>query len=140
MVGEEEADNSSSINRGLVLAACNAWQKGEFNYGTKDCVTFTVHMIRELHGLDYSEHLLYNNEKTAQELIYAAGGFVELIDSVLGPPSKESLTGHPVMFDAPITGLTMGVKLDRSIICITRRGLSRIPAKYIVRSWICPAR
>ena len=120
-----------------ILSALNRWEKGEFQYGDKDCVAFTVFMIRELHGIDYSHELIYATKEQADEIIRASGGFENLIDSVLGEPSEAALQGHPVMFNYPRSGLTMGVKLNDSIVCVTKKGLTRVPERHIVRSWIC---
>lgn len=120
-----------------ILAALNRWEKGEFQYGDKDCVAFTVFMIKELHGIDYSHELIYATKEQADEIIRASGGFKNLIDSVLGEPSDVAVSGHPVMFNYPRSGLTMGVKLDDCIVCVTKKGLTRVPERYIVRSWIC---
>ena len=120
-----------------VLATLNAWEKGDFEYGTRDCVAFTAFMIKELHGIDYSHELIYATEAQANEMIRASGGFESLIDSVLGEPSEVALHGHPVMFNYPRSGLTMGVKLNDSIVCVTKKGLTRVPERHIVRSWIC---
>ena len=133
MEDQQDRDNSSP----RILSALNKWDKGDFQYGNRDCVAFTVFMIRELHGIDYSDELVYATEEQANEIIRASGGFENLIDSVLGKPSEVSMSGHPVMFNYPRSGLTMGVKLNDSIVCVTRKGLTRVPESHIVRSWIC---
>lgn len=133
----EESLSSIRVSSPKILAALNLWEKGEFEYGTRDCVTFTAFMIKELHGIDYSHELIYATEQQANELIRASGGFESLIDSVLGKPSKHAVSGHPVMFNYPRSGLTMGVKLDNAVVCVTRKGLSRVPERHIVRSWVC---
>jgi len=120
-----------------VYGALNRWEKGDFKYGTKDCVSFTVFMIRELYGLDYSDQITYQSELQAYRIIKKHGGFENLIDSVLGEPSDVSCTGDPVMFNHPISGLTMGVKLDEWVIATTKKGLTRVPCEYIVRVWKC---
>jgi hypothetical protein len=120
-----------------ILAALNAWEKGDFEYGTRDCVSFTVFMIKELHGIDYSNELIYATEEQANEIIRVSGGFEALIDSVLGEPSEQAFSGDPVMFNYPRSGLTMGVKLNNCIVCVTKKGLTRVPERHIVRSWIC---
>ena len=94
-------------------------------------------MIKELHGLDYSNELIYANEQQANEIIRAHNGFENLIDSVLGEPVSEPVSGHPVMCDLPRIGLLMGVKLGESVAVVTKRGLTTIPDRYIVRSWEC---
>lgn len=129
----------SQVSLTSILSALNRWEKGDFEYGTRDCVAFTVFMIRELHGLDYSHELIYATEEQANEIIRACGGFENLVDSVLGNPSKQAISGHPVMFNYPRTGLAMGVKLNDSIVCVTRKGLTRVPERHIVRSWVCQA-
>lgn len=133
MDDQQDRDNSSP----RILSALNKWDKGDFQYGNRDCVAFTVFMIRELHGIDYSHELVYATEEQANEIIRASGGFENLIDSVLGKPSEVAMSGHPVMFNYPRSGLTMGVKLNDSIVCVTRKGLTRVPESHMVRSWIC---
>ena len=136
-VAELETHDTIQVTYPKVLAALNCWEKGEFQYGDKDCVAFTVFMIKELHGIDYSHELIYATKEQADEIIRASGGFENLIDSVLGEPSEAALQGHPVMFNYPRSGLTMGVKLNDSIVCVTKKGLTRVPERHIVRSWIC---
>lgn len=135
-MGQEDQD-SIQVSSTSIFAALNRWQKGDFQYGNRDCVAFTVFMIRELHGIDYSDELVYATEEQANEIIRASGGFENLIDSVLGKPSEVAMSGHPVMFNYPRSGLTMGVKLNDSIVCVTRKGLTRVPESHMVRSWIC---
>jgi hypothetical protein len=94
-------------------------------------------MIKELHGLDYSHELIYATEQQAYEIIRSHNGFENLIDSVLGAPVNEPISGHPVMCDLPRIGLLMGVKLGESVAVVTKRGLTTIPDRYIVRSWEC---
>jgi len=120
-----------------IFAALNRWQKGEFQYGTRDCVAFTVFMIQELYGVDYRDELVYATEEQAYEIIRVHNGFINLIDSVLGDPVDYPIVGHPVMCDLPRIGLLMGVKLGESVAVVTKRGLTRIPDRYIVRSWEC---
>jgi len=84
-----------------------------------------------------SHELIYATKEQADEMIRASGGFESLIDSVLGEPSDVAVSGHPVMFNYPRSGLTMGVKLDDCIVCVTKKGLTRVPERHIVRSWIC---
>ena len=120
-----------------VLSALNRWEKGDFQYGDKDCVAFTVFIIRELHGIDYSHELVYSTEEQANEIIESHNGFMNLIDRVLGNPVDYPTVGHPVMCDLPRIGLLMGVKLGESVAVVTKRGLTTIPDRYIVRSWEC---
>lgn len=125
------------VSRTKVFSALNRWDKGNFEYGKRDCVSFVVFMIRELYGLDYSEQITYQSETQAYRIIKKHGGFENLIDSVLGMPSNDSCDGDPVMFDHPISGLTMGVKLDNYVVATTKKGLTRVPSEYIVRVWKC---
>lgn len=136
-MAEQETHDKIQVTYPKVLSALNRWEKGEFQYGDKDCVAFTVFMIKELHGIDYSHELIYATKEQADEIIRASRGFENLIDSVLGEPSEVALHGHPVMFNYPRSGLTMGVKLNDSIVCVTKKGLTRVPERHIVRSWIC---
>ena len=133
----EVAHDTIQATSPKIFAALNRWQKGEFQYGTRDCVAFTVFMIRELHGVDYSHELVYNSEEQANEIIDSHNGFMSLIDRVLGDPVDYPTVGHPVMCDLPRIGLLMGVKLGESVAVVTKRGLTTIPDRYIVRSWEC---
>ena len=94
-------------------------------------------MIQELYGVDYRDELVYATEEQAYEIIRVHNGFINLIDSVLGDPVDYPIVGHPVMCDLPRIGLLMGVKLGESVAVVTKRGLTRIPDRYIVRSWEC---
>lgn len=133
----EENRLSIQVSSPKIFNALNKWEKGEFEYGTRDCVVFTSFMIKELHGLDYSHELIYATEQQAYEIIRSHNGFENLIDSVLGAPVNEPISGHPVMCDLPRIGLLMGVKLGESVAVVTKRGLTTIPDRYIVRSWEC---
>lgn len=133
----EVAHDTIQATSPKIFAALNRWQKGEFQYGTRDCVAFTAFMIRELHGVDYSHELVYKSEEQANEIIDSHNGFMSLIDRVLGDPVDYPTVGHPVMCDLPRIGLLMGVKLGESVAVVTKRGLTTIPDRYIVRSWEC---
>ncbi len=133
----EVAQDQIQATSPSIFAALNRWQKGEFQYGTRDCVAFTVFMIRELHGVDYRDELMYATEEQAYEIIRAHNGFMNLIDSVLGHPVDYPTVGHPVMCDLPRIGLLMGLKLGESVAVVTKRGLTTISDRYIVRSWEC---
>jgi len=137
VVAVADSHLSTQVTSPKILAAFNKWEKGEFEYGTRDCVVFTAFMIKELHGVDYSHELIYGNEQQANEIIRAHKGFENLIDSVLGTPVEEPISGHPVMCDLPRIGLLMGVKFKESVAVVTKRGLTTIPDSYIVRSWEC---
>jgi len=136
-VAAEVAQDQIQATSPSIFAALNRWQKGEFQYGTRDCVAFTVFMIRELHGVDYRDELMYATEEQAYEIIRAHNGFMNLIDSVLGHPVDYPTVGHPVMCDLPRIGLLMGLKLGESVAVVTKRGLTTISDRYIVRSWEC---
>jgi hypothetical protein len=136
-VVEEVTQDQTQATSPSIFAALNRWQKGEFQYGTRDCVAFTAFMIRELHGVDYSHELVYNSEEQASKIIDSHNGFMSLIDRVLGDPVDYPMVGHPVMCDFPRIGLLMGVKLGESVAVVTKHGLTTIPDRYIVRSWEC---
>lgn len=136
-VAAEVTKDQTQATSPSIFAALNRWQKGEFQYGTRDCVAFTAFMIRELHGVDYSHELIYNSEEQANEIIDSHNGFMSLIDRVLGDPVDYPIVGHPVMCDLPRIGLLMGVKLGESVAVVTKHGLTTIPDRYIVRSWKC---
>lgn len=133
----EVAHDTIQATSTKILSALNRWEKGDFEYGKRDCVAFTAFMIRELHGVDYSHELVYSSEDEANEIIDSHNGFMNLIDRVLGDPVDYPKAGHPVMCDLPRIGLLMGLKLGESVAVVTKRGLTTIPDRYIVRSWEC---
>lgn len=114
--------------------ALNTWKRRDFDYGDSDCCSFVAHISSELTGRDYKAYITYNNEKEAYSIIDSHGGFEQLIDSVFGEPNDPKL-GDPCMVDIPISGKVMGIKYTDGVVCVTKKGLTIIPERYIIRGW-----
>lgn len=114
--------------------ALNSWERRAFNYGDADCCSFVAHIASELTGRDYRQYITYSSEREAYDIIESHGSFEALMDSVFGEPAEAS-DGDPVMLRLPIVGKMMGIKYEGTAICITKFGFSRMPEKYIIRSW-----
>lgn len=120
------------------IQALNAWKKRQFDYGDADCCQFVAHVIKHMSGKDYAEGFAYNSESEAGLLISKFGSLQELITNVLGEPSDNLLDGDPVISCFPIIGETMGVKLSDKIVCLTEKGMAKLPNKYQICGWsIC---
>lgn len=114
--------------------ALNTWKRRDFDYGDSDCCSFVAHISSELTGRDYKAYITYNNEKEAYSIIDSHGGFEQLMDSVFGEPNDPKL-GDPCMVDIPISGKVMGIKYTDGVVCVTKKGLTIIPERYIIRGW-----
>lgn len=122
------------ISRFDVLRALNKWERRQFEYGDSDCCSFVAFIANKLTGRDFSEYLTYASESDANKIIDSHGSFENLIDSVFGEP-QEASNGSPVMLKLPKVGKVMGIKLDDTAVCLTKRGMVQISDRYIIRSW-----
>lgn len=118
------------------IKALNDWQRREFVYGDSDCCSFVAFIANKLTGRDFSEFLTYSSEREAYDMIDEHGSFEALIDRVFGEPAEPN-DGDPCMLELPIIGKVMGIKLGDTVVCVTKKGLTRMPTKYIIRSWTC---
>lgn len=124
--------------RAAVLAGFNAWERRDFTYGDADCCQFVSSMIIHLGGPDYSQGWLYASEEAAYDIIGSYGGLGGLAKRILGEPSGTLLDGDPVLCELPVVGEIMGVLFDKSVVCITAKGMIRVKDKYIIHGWaIC---
>jgi hypothetical protein len=124
--------------RQKAIAGFNSWQRQQFSYGTTDCCQFVSSMIIHMGGPDYSAGWCYNSEDDASEIINKYGSLLGLAIHILGTPSEEILDGDPVLCKIPTVGEVMGVYFDKSVVCLTARGMIRIKSKYIIHGWsIC---
>lgn len=117
-----------------VRRALNTWQRRQFQYGDSDCCSFVAHILTNLTGRDYSSLVTYKNQQEADFIIESYGGFENLIDDILGEPGKPN-NGDPVMVKLPVIGKAMGIKLNDSVVCVTKKGLGQFPSRYIIRGW-----
>jgi hypothetical protein len=117
-----------------VRKALNTWKRREFRYGDADCCSFVAHIASELTGRDYKKFITYANEAEAYGIIDAHGGFEALMDSVF-EHKGDPLDGDPYLVKLPIVGEMMGIKLDDTVVCITKFGLSQMPERYILKGW-----
>jgi hypothetical protein len=122
-----------------VIAALNSWEKREFSYGDSDCCKFAAHILTQVTGRDYIARFDYANEAEAAKLIAHHGDLAGLVTYALDvQPSLDYSDGDPVVVRLPIVGDAMGVTLGAVAVCLTRKGLTRIHQRYIVRGWkIC---
>jgi hypothetical protein len=124
------------MNRKLeTIKALNEWQKRDFSYGDADCCQFVSSIIIHMGGPDYSAGWCYNSENDASEIIKKHGSLLGLAIHILGTPSEKILDGDPVLCNIPTIGEVMGVYFDKSVICLTAKGMTRIKTKYIIHGW-----
>ena len=118
-----------------VHLALNKWQRRQFNYGDADCCQFTAFVVKELTGRDYSSQFEYTSEAEAELIVGRKGELVDFITSVLGKASSELKDGDPCVVDIPIVGQVCGIKLSDKIVCLTEKGMVRIPDRYLLAGW-----
>jgi hypothetical protein len=118
-----------------VHSALNKWQRRQFNYGDADCCQFTAFVVKELTGRDYSSQFEYTSEAEAELIVGRKGELVDFIASVLGKASSDLKDGDPCVVDIPIAGQVCGIKLSDKIVCLTARGMVRIPDRYLLAGW-----
>ena len=118
-----------------VHAALNKWQRRQFKYGDADCCQFIAFVVKELTGKDYAANFHYESEAQAQVLIGREGELVDFIGSILGKPSRELKDGDPCVVSLPIVDQICGIKLGDYVVCLTSRGMARVPERYVVAGW-----
>ena len=118
-----------------VHSALNKWQRRQFNYGDADCCQFTAFVVKELTGRDYSSQFEYTSEAEAELIVGRKGELVDFIASVLGKASSELKDGDPCVVEIPIVGQVCGIKLSDKIVCLTEKGMVRIPDRYLLAGW-----
>jgi hypothetical protein len=118
-----------------VYAALNKWKRREFSYGDADCCQFAAFIVKELTGKDYSSEFSYSSEGEAEALIAQKGELVDFITGILGKPSFELKDGDPCIVNLPIVGQACGVKLSNHIVCLTEKGMVRVPNRYLIAGW-----
>jgi len=118
-----------------VYAALNKWKRRDFSYGDADCCQFAAFIVKELTGKDYSSEFSYSSEGEAEALIAQKGELVDFIGGILGKPSFELEDGDPCIVNLPIVGQVCGVKLSNHIVCLTEKGMVRVPDRYLVAGW-----
>jgi hypothetical protein len=111
-----------------------SWKRREFKYGDADCCSFIAHVTSEITGRDYRQFITYKSEVEAYDIIDAHGGFEALMDSVF-KKQGDPVDGDPCLVKLPIVGKMMGIKLDDTVVCITKFGLSQMPERYILKGW-----
>lgn len=118
-----------------VMQALNKWEKRSFDYGDADCCQFAGFIVKELTGKDYLADFNYTSEDEAEEIIKSNGDLIKTASTVLGEPTDEDLPdGSPVLVDLP-EGLTMGIKLDDYVVCLVKKGFTKIPEHLIISGW-----
>lgn len=122
------------VSRSDVIRAMSSWKRREFTYGDADCCSFIAHVTSELTGRDYRRFITYKSEDEAYGIIDSHGGFEALMDSVF-ENKGDPVDGDPCLVKLPIVGEMMGIKLDKTVVCITKFGLSQMPERYILKGW-----
>jgi len=118
-----------------VYAALNKWKRREFSYGDADCCQFAAFVVKELTGKDYAERFKYESEAQADLLVGREGELVDFIGSILGKASSELKDGDPCIVDIPMIGQVCGIKLSDNVVCLTKKGMTRIPDRYLIAGW-----
>tara|TARA_A100000172_G_scaffold71077_1_gene51560 strand:- start:37 stop:405 length:369 start_codon:yes stop_codon:yes gene_type:complete len=118
-----------------VHAALNKWQRRAFKYGDADCCQFIAFVVKELTGKDYAANFHYESEAQAEVLVGREGELVDFIGSILGQPIDKPKDGDPCIVDIPIVGQVCGVKLSDKVVCLTAKGMMRIPDRYLIAGW-----
>ena len=118
-----------------VYAALNKWKRRDFSYGDADCCQFAAFIVKELTGKDYSSEFSYSSEDEAEALIAQKGELIDFIGGILGKPSFELKDGDPCIVNLPIVGQACGVRLSNHIVCLTEKGMVRVPNRYLVAGW-----
>ena len=121
-----------------IKAALNRWKRRQFNYGDADCFMFACFIIKEMTGKDYASQYEYGSEKEAYETVERVGGSQKLSDAlknVFENPTLDLKDGDPCVVDVPMIGEITGVKMDDFVICITAKGMSKIPTRYLIAGW-----
>ena len=120
------------------IKAFNEWEKRQFEYGNADCCQFVSFVVKHLSGTDYAKDFEYYSEKDALKLINEFGGLKGLITNILGQPSENLDDGDPVINNFPVSGETMGIKLGEFVICLTEKGMIKLPNNHQICGWsIC---
>ncbi len=118
-----------------VQTALNSWNRRQFEYGDADCCQFAAFIVKEMTGKDYISQFTYDSEEKANELINSEGALVNLVGTVLGEPSDDLKDGDPCVVDLPVIGQVCGVKYQKSVVCLTARGMKQIPDRYLISGW-----
>ena len=118
-----------------VHAALNKWRRRDFKYGDADCCQFIAFVVKELTGKDYAAGFQYESEVQAEMLVEREGDLVDFIGSILGKPVEQPEDGDPCVVDLPIVGQVCGIKLTDYIVCLTTKGMARVPDRYLIAGW-----
>jgi len=118
-----------------VHAALNKWRRRDFKYGDADCCQFIAFVVKELTGKDYAADFQYESEVQAEMLVEREGDLVDFIGSILGKPVEQPEDGDPCVVDLPIVGQVCGIKLTDYIVCLTTKGMARVPDRYLIAGW-----
>ena len=119
----------------VAMQGINSWRRQPFKYGMVDCCQFINHMIRHITGKDFAASFDYGSEEEAYQLIAGQGSLSSFLVSVLGPTSESLEDGDPVVCELPIVGEFAGIKLQNQVVCLTEKGMIRVPDSKIICGW-----
>ena len=74
-------------------------------------------------------------EAQAEVLVGREGELVDFIGSILGDVSSDIKDGDPCIVDVPVVGQICGIKLSDKVVCLTEKGMARIPDRYLIAGW-----
>lgn len=121
-----------------VYAALNKWKRQPFDYGNADCFQFACFIIKQMTGKDYAYGYDYQSEQEAKKVIDRVGktgSLSDALDNVFGNRTDDPRDGDPCVVKVPLVGEATGVKAKGFIVCLTEKGLTRVPMRYFLTGW-----
>jgi len=115
--------------------ALNSWHRRDFNYGDADCCQFAAFIVKQMTGKDFATDFNYQSEAQAYEIVGKEGALVDFLQTLLGNPSTNLKDGDPCVVDLPIIGQVCGVKYKSNVVCLTSKGMTQIPKRYLLLGW-----
>lgn len=124
------------------IDALARYANAEFAWGRLDCCLFVADVLKDIHGVDYAKQWRgsYRSQRGALKLVAEYGGVGGLASAAFGPmkPPLLARRGDPVLFRGSLApdGIdeALGV-CDGAIVCLTDKGLMRVPMSAAVGCW-----
>lgn len=113
----------------------------EFGWGTFDCCLFTSAVVREVHGVDYSEFFPeYTNKKQAIAILRKYGSLEGLVNHLFGSmvPIENLVNGDVAIVKRP-TWSVVGPVCEGNVILKALYGVHSVPLSVCSGGWnTCP--
>lgn len=110
-----------------------------FEWGVNDCLTFLAKGAEAMTGINYYEKYSgYSTEQEANEKLKEYGGIKAIIDSYLGPGSKNILKakrGDVALVKCPEYMAGIVDDSGRFVALVSKNGLIRVPLEKASRVW-----